>query len=316
MASALGLQSNPGYIDRHGCAQHALDKTVDALRAIYNKIPLQGAQFFRTESPKGGVYTEASYGTMVQLPTINQDSDDLPFVTPSSGFKKTFTVVNYRSAIQAERTTVEDELEPLVRKQMSGMLTSGRLLLEYSMANVLNNATSTSYLGSDGVALASASHPYERKITGTWSNLETASALSTANFSTARLNLRKRANEWGDTMALPTKAIVVPPDLEEKALQIMASEKVAENALNNKNVWMNKYSVIVWDYLTDTNAWFLLADMPDINKGLVYVEAVAPNVMSTEGKDKSTDIIWGQRLRMRFTVGHTVCREIQYNAGA
>jgi hypothetical protein len=277
---------------------------------------MQGAQFYRTETPRGGVYTEASYGTMVQLPVVNQDSDDLPFVTPSSGFKKTFTVVNYRSAIQAERTTVEDELEPLVRKQMSGMLTSARLLLEYAMVNPLNNATSSSYLGADGVALASASHPFERKQTGVWSNLETSSALTTANFSTARLNLRKRKNEWGDTMALSTKSIVVPPDLEEKALQIMASEKIAENDLNAKNVWMNKYNVIVWDYLTDTNGWFLLGDMPALNKGLVYVEAVAPNVASTEGKDKSTDIIWGQRLRMRFTVGHTVCREIQYNAGA
>lgn len=316
MAAVILKLSNPGYIDRLQTGADALDKSLDALVMRYNNIPIQGQQFFRTVTPRAGSYKESSFGNQYELPRKSEDADPVPFVNPVQGFPKTFTTTTYRIGVRAERTLTEQELFDYAKRAMSGLMNSGRLLLEYSFADVLNQATTASgYDGADGVSLANASHPHERRDTGTWSNLETGATLSHSAFSTARTNLRKRTNEFGYPMVVKTKALVVPPDLEESARVIANSELVSGGSLNNKNVFMGSFEVIVWDYLTDTNAWFLLGDIPKENCGLVYGEEIAPSIAPCTGVDTSTDIIWAERLRMRFVTGLMVEKNIQYNAG-
>lgn len=317
MAAITLKQTYPGYIDRLSIGAAARDKSLDALVMRYNNSPLQGGQFFRKAEPKAGSYKENTFGDQYALPYKSSDADPVPFDVPIIGFPKTFTTVNYRLGARVERQLTEEEIFPFARRALGGLMNSGRLLLEYNFADVLNQAvTATGYDGADGVPLASSAHPYERRQTGTWSNLETSSALSHSTFSTARTNLRKRSNERGYPMVIKTKYLVVPPDLEEAAKIIKASELKSGSSLNDKNVFANEFEIIVWDYLTDTNAWFLMGDIPMENSGLVYVEALPPSIAPTTGADTSTDIVWGERLRMRFAIGFTVEKNIQYNAGA
>lgn len=319
MAAVILKQSFPGYIDRYGVGADALDKTIDALKERYNQTVTQGAQFFRTAYPKGGTYQESSFGTSLPLPVLNNDSDDLPFVGPVKGFKKTFSILTYRLACQVERALTEDELVPVARRMASGLMNSGRLLLEYQMADVFNNltATGTQYLGADGVAVAASTHPFEKAQLGTWSNIETAGALTAANFSTARTNMRKRQNDLGYHLIVTPKILVVPADKETQARTLMASEKVPGGALNDKWVWSESVKIVVYDYLTSTTSWMLWGDMPQEHNSFLYIPEVMPNLAPTEGKDRSTDIIWGERLRMRHAVGCMGAdRNIQYNAGA
>jgi len=319
MATIL-YYNQPGYIERQGVGKDALDKQIDKMRLRSNKTVLQGAKFYRVETPRGGVFKEAAYGNGVELPRKSEDSAPLPAVTSVPGYTATATIETYRSSIKVERAMVEDQLSPVVRKMMSGMIRSGRLTLEYAMADKWNNITSTStgYVGPDGVALASASHPQERRETGTWSNIETGATLTHAAFTTARTNMRKRTDEFGYVMSVFPRALVVPPDLEGKAKEIKQSEKVPENALNAKNVWRSDpWEVFVYDYLTDTNAWTLWGDVPADAKPFIMAQKVAPSLAPLTGSDKSTDIIWGQRLRMRFatTAQSDGMRWVQYNAG-
>ena len=116
-------------------------------------------------------------------------------------------------------------------------------------------------------------------------------------------------------MVVKATKIVVPPDLEEAARVILASEYKSGGSLNDRNVFQNSVEVMVWDYLTDTNAWLLLGDIPKENCGLIYGEEIAPGIAPCTGSDISTDIIWAERLRMRFVTGFTVEKNIQYNAG-
>ena len=319
MAAIILKQSFPGYIDRYGVGADALDKTIDALRERYNQTVLQGAQFFRTAYPKGGVYTESTYGTSLPLPVVSNDADKIPMAGPVKGFKKSFNIVTYRLGTQVERSMTEDELIPVARRMASGLMNSGRLLLEYQFADIFNNltATGTSYLGADGVAIAASTHPYEKAQLGTWSNIETAGALTAANFSTARTNMRKRQNDLGYHLIVTPKMLVVPADKETQARTLMASEKVPGGALNDKWVWSQSVSITVYDYLTSTTSWMLWGDMPQEHNKFLYIPEVMPSLAPTEGADRSTDIIWGERLRMRHAIGCMGSeRNIQYNAGA
>jgi len=309
--------NNVGIIDRFGVGKHALDKEVDALRMRYNKNPLQGGRFVREETATGGVYTEASYGTNLELPRENEDSARLPFVTPIPGYKKSATIVNYRLALQVERSYTEDDLKSVIRKQMSGLINSPRLLIEYLIASWMNNLTSGSYLGADGVALVSATHPHERRETGTWSNSETSAALTLTTFSTGRKNLRKRTDEFGYPSPLAPRLLYGPPELEQKMRELKTAEKAPENALNQPNVWRNDdWDWFVYDYLSSTTGWGLIANLPQEYMGLVIAYGVRPNIAPLTGRDLSTDIVWGQRLRMRVVVSGQDGRWVQYNAGA
>ena len=319
MAAIILKQSFPGYIDRYGVGADALDKTIDALRERYNQTVLQGAQFFRTANPSGGVYTESSYGTNLQLPPVNNDSDKLPFAGPQKGFKKSFSILTYRLATQVERALTEDQLVPVARRMASGLMNSARLLLEYQFADIFNNITATTatYVGADGVAVASASHPFEKAQVGTWSNIESAGALTAANFSTARTNMRKRQSDLGYKQIVLPKKLVVCADKETQARTLMASEKVPGGALNDKWVYQGAVEIVVWDYLTSTTAWGLWGDIPAEYNTFLYMPEVMPNLAPTEGADRSTDIIWGERLRMRHAIGAMGGdRNLQWNVGA
>lgn len=309
-------QFSPGYIDRDSVAADALSKDIDAMRVRLNTTPLQGARLFRTVSPRGGVYKESQYGDKLPLPFESEDSASLPFGVPFRGYNKSLTVVTYRLGIQVERALTEDELFPVARKMAGGLMTSARYLLEYEFANVFNNATSSSYTGADGVALVSASHPFERVQQGNWSNSETSAALTHATYSTARKNLRRRKDEWNNPNSIFPSLLVVVPEKEQAAREIMVAEKVPENALNQPNIWRNECEVFVWDYLTSTTAWFILGKVPEEYNAFMYAQAVPPTIAPLEGSDKSTDIIWGERVRMRYAVGWMVPKELEYNAGA
>jgi len=166
--------------------------------------------------------------------------------------------------------------------------------------------------------LANDTHEYYRRETGTWDNLETAAALSLTTLSTARTNLRKRgSSDFGYVMPILMKKLVVPPDLEKTARDLKASTLNPATSTNEPNTWKNDpWDVKVYDYMTDTNAWFLLGDMPEEYKGIVYAYTVQPNIAPLAGADMSTDIIWGQRLRARFVISGMDGLNLEYNAGA
>lgn len=316
MAAIVLKQSNPGFIDRQGVGADLLDKEIDLLRMRYNKQPYQGLGFFRTVTPKGGVYKESTWSDVYELPVSSEDSEKLRFVQPMKGFPKSFTTTEYRSAVQIERRLLDEQIEPLARRLAGGLMNSGRLLLEYSAADIWNQATTAAAVGADGVCLANASHPHARRQTGTWSNVETSSAITPYTYGTARKNLRKRPNEFGYPNPMFPRMLVTGPDKETEARTVVATEKVAGTALNDKFVWANEVQVVIWDYQTSTTAWGLFANIPEEYKGMVYGEEVAPNLAPCTGADTSTDIVYGERLRMIFMMGFTVCPELQYNAGA
>ena len=201
---------------------------------------------------------------------------------------------------------------------MSGLINGGRLLTEYAIAEWINNLTSASYPGADGKALAATDHPRNAARAGTWSNLESAAALSLTSFTTARTNLRTRgSSDYGYVMPIMPKLLVVPPALEKMARDLKHAEKNPSNALNEPNTFRDDdWTVKVYDYFTSSTNWFLMGNIEDSNKGIVYAVTTQPSIASLEGKDLSTDVIWGQRLRARFVVSGFDGQGIQFNAGA
>ena len=319
MAAVVLKQSNPGYISRLGCGIDAFDKELDSLRMYWNSLPIQGSVFFRTVTPKGGTYKESGFDNVLQLPVIDSDSKRVPFVTPMKGFPKSFTTTEYRLGVQAERRTTETELLPYAKRAMSGLMDSWRRLLEYSFADVWNNLTSTdaAYVGADGVAVASASHPHRIRDTGVWSNIQAAGALTHARFSTARTAMRKRQDHFGYVTPISARKIVVSSTDEEAARRIVNSELVSGGSLNDKNVFMGSVDIMVYDYQTSTTQWALWGDVNTAEYGgLIFGNEIPAVIRPATGQDTGTDIIWGEVLRGVFMTGAMIEPNLELNAGA
>jgi len=86
----------------------------------------------------------------------------------------------------------------------------------------------------------------------------TTSSLSAVSVASARIQMRNFRGDVGERISVTPDTLLIPPDLYEIAFEIAESEGKVDSANNNANVHKGKYQVIDWEYLTDTNNWFMM----------------------------------------------------------
>lgn len=85
--------------------------------------------------------------------------------------------------------------------------------------------------------------------------------LSDVNIKTAylRMTTTNNVDSRGRKIMLKPDALLVPPDLKFSALNILNASNVINSANNDLNTAQNIVpNLLEWQYLTDTDAWFLL----------------------------------------------------------
>jgi hypothetical protein len=166
-------------------------------------------------------------------------------------------------------------------------------------AAVLNNGFSANYLGGDGVALFSASHPL---ITGgVNSNIPTTPAdLNETSLESAVIQISLWTDERGLLIAAKPKKLVVPSSLQFVATRLLETELRVGTADNDINAIKNNGSIsegyTVNHFLTDTNAWFLTTDVPNGMKHFVR----SPLSNSMDGDFDTGNVRYKSRERYSF----------------
>jgi hypothetical protein len=290
------------------------DRTFDEIKAEQDKVPLQGKMFFKEVKAPRLDHKMGTVSETLDLPVRSEDEDDLPMVEPVIGFNKTFDLLTYRSAIKVTRKMVELDQHALIARLLGGLGNSASRKREFQYADVFNGAFTD--VGSDAVALFSNSHPHSDVAGGTWDNLEPAAELTTDSYSDMRLNMRNRTGEKGFVAPRNLNELVVVAEKERKAIEIMGSSHTAENDLNNIYAWAGESTVVVWDWLTSTTAWFGRDKTADeLDQGL-YEFIQAPLDIADVTSDFGHDIIMAKRLRFTNAVGATILKAWNGSAGA
>ena len=165
----------------------------------------------------------------------------------------------------------------------------------------LNNGFTTAYSSGDGVALFSTAHPLVSG--GTNSNTQaTAADLNETSLEAAVIQIGKWTDERGLMIAARPQSLVIPPDLQFVAARIMQSELrpgTADNDINAvRSMGVVPGGTIVNHYLTDTDAWFLLTDIPN---GLKHFNRVALET-SMDGDFDTGNVRYKARERYSFGV--------------
>lgn len=145
---------------------------------------------------------------------------------------------------------------------------------EIKAAAVLNNGYSGSYLGGDGVALLSASHPLTGG--GTASNLlSTPSDISETAIEDLLIQIRKCKDDRGIPIALKAVDVIIPPELEFVTSRLLDSVLRTGtpdndiNAINKKGIFGRDPVIIT--RLADPDAWFIKTDAQDSLRGFTRV---------------------------------------------
>jgi hypothetical protein len=166
-------------------------------------------------------------------------------------------------------------------------------------ASVLNNGFSSSYVGGDGVALFSASHPLVGG--GTNSNIPSTPAdLNETSLEAAVIQIAAWTDERGLLIAAKPVKLVIPPALQFVATRLLETELRVGTADNDINAIKNNGSIsggyTVNNFLTDTNAWFLTTDVPNGMKHFVRT----PLSNSMDGDFDTGNVRYKSRERYSF----------------
>jgi len=166
-------------------------------------------------------------------------------------------------------------------------------------ASVLNNGFSSSYLGGDGVALFSTSHPLTNG--GTNSNTAaTPTDLNETSLEAATIQIAAWTDERGLLIAAKPRKLVIPPALMFVATRLLETNLRVGTNNNDINAIKNNGTIpegyTVNHFLTDTNAWFLLTDVPN---GLKMFERT-PLQNSMDGDFDTGNVRYKSRERYSF----------------
>lgn len=189
--------------------------------------------------------------------------------SPVEGYLSTFTHLKYTDGLRFTEENWGDGLNGIQEDSPSELGEGAHATEETTLANHFNNGfDSSAATFADGVAFFDTAHIRENGETYR-NEPTTASDLSTSSVEAAMIDFRNFRSGGGRRLSISPESLLVPPDLEYKARRILNSSQTPENDTNAVQPIKGALDIVVWDYLTDTNAWFILAGKKD-HKMVLY----------------------------------------------
>jgi len=175
----------------------------------------------------------------------------------SQQYRVSYTHKEWCKGIKIERKLVDDDQYSIINKRPAQLALVAKRTKEKHGASLFNAAFNTSlFAGGDTYALCASAHT--RVGTATTVGNSGTTALSQTAIEATRLLMRQFTDETDNLLTARGDTLLVPPALEETAWEIINTAGKLNTADNNQNFSNGKYKIIVWDYLTDSNNWFMI----------------------------------------------------------
>jgi hypothetical protein len=233
--------------------------------ASYNEIPLQHTEVFSVDT-SDKAYEEDVEMTGFGLAPVKSEGGSISYDSHTQGPTTRYTNVVYGLGYIVTEEEIEDnKYEKVSKARARALARSMRQTKEIVGSNVFNRAFTAAYAGGDGQELIANAHP---TVNGTQSNyLATPADLSEASLEDMFIMIMNATDTRGLRIRLMPRKLIVPSNLAFEAERIVKSNlqnDTANNAINAiKSKGLLPEGVMTWQYLTDTDAWFVKTDAPD-----------------------------------------------------
>lgn len=274
----------------------------------YNDYGPLYTQFFSVKNSEKAFEKEQGV-TGLPLAGVKDQGSPIPFLDPFQGFQKEYINLTYGLGSSVTREMYEDDQYNYINQIPSMLARSMRQTEEVIATNILNNSFTSTAQSADGASIVNSSHSLIGG--GTMSNTPTVAAdLTMASLEQACVDIMNFVDDQGLTiMVRPTK-LIVPTASWAIAEKILGTDRAVGSNDNDVNVVRNKVSLIVSPYITDSDSWFIVTDVPN---GLTFYNRRAAEI--NRDNDFETQNLKFSTTR-RFSVGCTDYRGVYGTAGA
>ncbi len=178
------------------------------------------------------------------------------------GYDVTATHKEFVNGFQITRDLYDDDRHGVWERKPKALADSYMRTRQKHGARIFNfmdSVDSYFYSHSEGVSLCSNSHTTTSgaSTASGFDNLTTAS-LTAAAVESARIQFRGFRGDQAERISTMPDRLIIPVDLYGRAYEIAESSGKPDTANNNANVHKGAYEIVDWEYITDTNNWFMV----------------------------------------------------------
>ena len=276
-----------------------LEPGLNALFGLeYKRYENQHAEIFDTENSDRAFEEEVMLSGFAQA-QVKPEGSGVTFDNAQETFTSRYTHETIALAFSITEEAIEDNLyDRLASRYTKALARSMANTKQVKAANVLNNAFNSSFAGGDGKELCATDHP---TIAGTFSNeLATPADLNETSLEQSLIDIAAFTDERGLKIAAQGMNLIIPSEQQFTADRLMKSAGrvgTADNDINAiRNMGMISQGYTVNHFLTDSDAFFIITDVPN---GLKYFER-SPIRTSMEGDFETGNVRYKARERYSF----------------
>jgi len=266
----------------------------------YKRYAEEHKEIYEVESSERSFEEETKLSGFTVAP-VKTEGGAVAYDNAQEAWSARFTHETIAMGFSITEEAMEDNLyDSLSARYTKALARSMAYTKQMKAAAPLNNGFST-YLSGDGVALFSASHPLVSG--GVNGNRPTTGVdLNETSLEAAVIAIAAWTDERGLLIAARPVKLIIPPALMFVATRVLETEQRVGTADNDINALKNNGSISkgysVNHFLNDTNAWYLVTDVPN---GMKYFNRVALNT-SMDGDFDTGNVRYKSRERYSFGV--------------
>ena len=232
----------------------------------YKKYGEQHKEIFETESSERSFEEETKLSGFQAAP-VKDEGAAMRYDNAQEAWTARYNHETIAMGFSITEEAIEDNLYDSLSSRYTKALARGMAYTkQVKAANILNNAFAAGFTYGDGQVLCSTSHPLVSG--GVNSNTPAVAAdLNETSLESAVIQIAAWTDERGLLIAAKPTKLVVPPALQFVATRLLETKLRVGTTDNDINALENNGSIpggyTINNYLTDTNAWFLLTDVPN-----------------------------------------------------
>ena len=266
----------------------------------YEKYENEHAEIYETESSERSFEEEVKLSGFGAAP-VKPEGSSISFDSAQESYTARYNHETVAMGFSITEEAVEDNLYDSLSARYTKALARAMAYTKQTKAAALLNTGFDTFQSGDGVTLFNTAHPTVQG--GNNANrLSTDADLNETSLEQAVSDIAAFVDERGLLIAAGPRKLIVPPALMFVATRLLQSEMRTGTSDNDINALVNNGSIPegfrVNHYLTDTDAFFLITDVPN---GMKHFERT-PMTTQMDGDFDTGNVRYKARERYSFGV--------------
>ena len=273
----------------------------------YKQYENQHKEIFDIESSDRSFEEETKLAGFGQAPVKSEGSGIHYDTGAQESFTSRYVHETIAMGFSITQEAIEDNLyDSLSARYTKALARSMAYTKQVKAANILNNGFNGAYLGGDGTTLFgnnSGSTRVGHPLAGGGVNYNSPTVgvdLNETAIEAAVIQINGWVDERGLLVAAKPRKIIVPPSYQFTVKRVLGTDGRVGTADNDLNALKTLGTIgsgfAINNFLTDTNAWFILTDVPD---GLKMFQRVGMQT-AMEGDFDTGNVRYKARERYSF----------------